>query len=659
MIAPGGRFLLALAIGLLLTGAAIALMLWVLSGRASSDGNVSFGIFVFALLLLVLGLPLVTNLAVGRRWFTGAETGGPEIATAETLLAEEPSGGAITGALLPTEAPVPQGILLSVRGLKKHFPILGGVLRRQIGTVYAVDGVDFDVRAGEVFSLVGESGCGKTTLGRTVLQLTPPTAGRVVFDGYELGDVDDDDMRPLRRRMQIIFQDPFGSLNPRMPVSDIIGEGLFAQGVRDRKERDKRVEDALEIVGLRRDYTRRYPHEFSGGQRQRIGVARALALNPDLIVCDEPVSALDVSIQSQVLNLLLDLQRRLQPDVPVHQPQPLGRRSTSATGSGSCTSARSSRAARSSSSTRSAPSVHGGPAVGHPRTRTRGSAASASSSRATCRRRPRRRPAVASTPAAGSGSSSATRRSARPTEPELRAIGGGHRSACHFAEEISEIGRPGDCRRPVRGGDGRRRMRSSSGLRGGGAVQSAARRRLRLAVPAILVAVTILALAVACSPEGSATGSPGSTVEASGGPTPKPTTWPTGTVEATIALGAANGEFTKMTDDIAAAVDSQDPARIATAMNDALTFLTGNQQNIGKLQDYPGTKELGDRLAPVYAKMIAGATQVRGGLTSGDAGAVEAGFTTFFEGSTEYAELSSDVATAAEQAVLMKRQLLN
>jgi oligopeptide/dipeptide ABC transporter ATP-binding protein len=199
--------------------------------------------------------------------------------------------------------------LLAVRGLKKHFPIHGGMLRRQIGTVYAVDGVDFDVYPGEIFSLVGESGCGKTTLGRTVLQLTPPTAGRVVFDGYELADVDPDDMRPLRRRMQIIFQDPFGSLNPRMPISDIIGEGLLAQGVSDRKTRDKRVEDSLEIVGLRRDYTRRYPHEFSGGQRQRVGIARALALGPDLVVCDEPVSALDVSIQSQVLNLLLDLRR--------------------------------------------------------------------------------------------------------------------------------------------------------------------------------------------------------------------------------------------------------------------------------------------------------------------------------------------------------------
>src|SRR3954453_14770311 len=211
--------------------------------------------------------------------------------------------------------------LVSVRGLKKHFPILGGVLRRQVGTIYAVDGVDFDVYPGEVFSVVGQRGCGKTTLGRTLLQLTPPTDGHVIFDGYELGDVDPDDMRPLRRRMQIIFQDPFGSLNPRMPVSDIIGEGLLAQGVWSRKERDKRVEDSLEVVGLRRDYTRRYPHEFSGGQRQRIGGARGLAPRPDFIVCDEPVpaphfilrdepvSALDVSIQSQVLNLLLDLRR--------------------------------------------------------------------------------------------------------------------------------------------------------------------------------------------------------------------------------------------------------------------------------------------------------------------------------------------------------------
>ncbi len=292
-----------LAIGVLLTAASAALIIWLVGGNSGLDGNIAFGIFVFALLLALLGLPLLVNLAVGRAWFTAVDPG-PAIVTAETLLATESTASGVDAG----EADSGE-LLLSVRGLKKHFPILGGVLRRQIGTVYAVDGVDFDIKAGEVFSLVGESGCGKTTLGRTVLQLTPPTAGSVVFDGYELGDVADDDMRPLRRRMQIIFQDPFGSLNPRMPVSDIIGEGLLAQGITDRKERDKRVEDSLEIVGLRRDYTRRYPHEFSGGQRQRIGVARALALNPDLIVCDEPVSALDVSIQSQVLNLLLDLKR--------------------------------------------------------------------------------------------------------------------------------------------------------------------------------------------------------------------------------------------------------------------------------------------------------------------------------------------------------------
>jgi oligopeptide/dipeptide ABC transporter ATP-binding protein len=199
--------------------------------------------------------------------------------------------------------------LLQVRGLKKHFPIYGGLFRRKVATVFAVDGIDFDVFEGETFSLVGESGCGKTTLGRTILRLTEPTAGTIQFQGQDITGMSQNDLRPLRRRMQIIFQDPFGSLNPRMPVSDIIGEGLLAQGMGDRKERDKQVEDALETVGLRREYTRRYPHEFSGGQRQRIGIARALALKPDFIVCDEPVSALDVSIQSQVLNLLLDLRR--------------------------------------------------------------------------------------------------------------------------------------------------------------------------------------------------------------------------------------------------------------------------------------------------------------------------------------------------------------
>jgi oligopeptide transport system ATP-binding protein len=282
-----------------------------LTNAEKEHGNAVFATDALAFFFAVLGLPLLWNLFRGRAWFLDREETHP-ILTAEHLeeqtvaISEIIAGAADAGAATGLQKGEP---LVSVRGLKKHFPITGGVLRRRIGTIYAVDGVDFDVLQGEVFSVVGESGCGKTTLGRTLLQLTPPTDGRVIYDGYELADVDPDDMRPLRRRMQIIFQDPFGSLNPRMPISDIIGEGLLAQGVTNRAERDKRVGDSLEAVGLRRDYTRRYPHEFSGGQRQRIGIARALALSPDFIVCDEPVSALDVSIQSQVLNLLLDLKR--------------------------------------------------------------------------------------------------------------------------------------------------------------------------------------------------------------------------------------------------------------------------------------------------------------------------------------------------------------
>jgi oligopeptide/dipeptide ABC transporter ATP-binding protein len=204
--------------------------------------------------------------------------------------------------------------LLDVRGLVKHYPIHAGVLRRKVGDVRAVDDVSFEVARGEVLGLVGESGCGKSTLGRTILRLLPATAGSVALDGEEVFSKRGADLRRLRRRMQIIFQDPVGSLNPRMPVSDIIGEGLVAQADREngwssRSVRDQRVGDYLEHVGLRRDYARRYPHEFSGGQRQRIGIARALALDPDFVVCDEPVSALDVSIQSQILNLLLDLRR--------------------------------------------------------------------------------------------------------------------------------------------------------------------------------------------------------------------------------------------------------------------------------------------------------------------------------------------------------------
>jgi len=229
------------------------------SANNLATGNQAFGVDALAFFFFILGVPLLWNLFRGRSWFLTPEAK-HEVLTAEHI--EQEAGG-----LSPIVAPLSEIAaetytaakagepLLSVRGLKKHFPILGGVLRRRIGTIYAVDGVDFDVQQGEVFAVVGESGCGKTTLGRTLLQLTPPTAGHVVYDGYELGDVDPDDMRPLRRRMQIIFQDPFGSLNPRMPISDIIGEGLLAQGVTNRAERDKRVEDSLEVVGLRRDYT--------------------------------------------------------------------------------------------------------------------------------------------------------------------------------------------------------------------------------------------------------------------------------------------------------------------------------------------------------------------------------------------------------------------
>jgi oligopeptide/dipeptide ABC transporter ATP-binding protein len=205
-----------------------------------------------------------------------------------------------------------EDVLLDIRNIKKYFPIMGGILRRQIGTVYAVDDVSLQIFRGETFGLVGESGCGKTTLGRTVLRLEKATAGEVYLDGTDVFALQGNALKRMRRRMQIIFQDPYGSLNPRMPISDIIGEGLLAQADKanqwgKRAVRDKRVEDYLEAVGLRRDYTRRYPHEFSGGQRQRIGIARALALDPEFIVCDEPVSALDVSIQSQILNLLSDL----------------------------------------------------------------------------------------------------------------------------------------------------------------------------------------------------------------------------------------------------------------------------------------------------------------------------------------------------------------
>ena len=201
--------------------------------------------------------------------------------------------------------------LVEVEHLAQYFPIHGGVLQRRTGEVKAVDDVSFTIHRGETLGLVGESGCGKTTVGRTLLKLIEPTAGRIVFDGQDITSLTGSALKPLRRRMQIIFQDPFASLDPRTPIGDSIGEGLRIHGVGTPRERRDRVAAMMEKVGLQRYHARRYPHEFSGGQRQRIGIARALVLEPDLIVCDEPVSALDVSIQAQVLNLLRRLQRDL------------------------------------------------------------------------------------------------------------------------------------------------------------------------------------------------------------------------------------------------------------------------------------------------------------------------------------------------------------
>ena len=198
--------------------------------------------------------------------------------------------------------------LVEVRNLVKHFPITGGVFLRKVASVKAVDGVDLTIRRGETVGLVGESGCGKSTLGRLILRLEEPTSGEILFQGESVLGYDSKKMRTLRKEMQIIFQDPFSSLNPRKNVAHIVGEPLYVHGMKNRRRREARVLELLEVVGLKREHMRRYPHQFSGGQRQRIGVARALALHPKLIICDEAVSALDVSIQAQVINLLEDLQ---------------------------------------------------------------------------------------------------------------------------------------------------------------------------------------------------------------------------------------------------------------------------------------------------------------------------------------------------------------
>jgi oligopeptide/dipeptide ABC transporter ATP-binding protein len=222
-----------------------------------------------------------------------------------------PSMPPTTAASVAAAAGASRTPLVEVRNLVKHFPVRGGVLQRTVAQVQAVDDVDLEIHRGETLGLVGESGCGKTTVGRLILRLIDPTSGSIHFDGVDITKLRGPELKPFRRRMQIIFQDPYASLDPRLPIGDSIGDGLRVHGIGTPKEQRQKVSRIMDLVGLQPYHGRRFPHEFSGGQRQRIGIARALVLEPDLVVCDEPVSALDVSIQAQVLNLLKGLQGEL------------------------------------------------------------------------------------------------------------------------------------------------------------------------------------------------------------------------------------------------------------------------------------------------------------------------------------------------------------